>query len=98
VEDKLDFRESGRQVEILQFVVDLRELARKIGNRLAIRKMEGIEPYSKLYKLPRALLPTSPEYIKHLIYPGLRFNLLVVIILVLTPDRYTGTPLLLCPD
>jgi hypothetical protein len=82
----------------LQFIVDLRELARKIGDRLAIRKVEGIEPCSKLYKLPGALLPASSEYIKYLVYPGLQFDLLVVIILVLTPDRYIGTPLLLYPD
>jgi hypothetical protein len=82
----------------LQFVVDLRELARKIGDRLAIRKVEGIELYSKLYKLSRALLSTSLEYIKYLVYPGLRFNLLVVIILILTPDHYIGTPLFLRPD
>jgi hypothetical protein len=76
----------------------LRELARKIGNRLVIYKIEGIELYSKLYKLPRALLPTSLEYIKYLIYPGLRFNLLVVIIFVLTLDCYIGIPLLLRLD
>jgi hypothetical protein len=60
--------------------------------------MEDIELYSKLYKLPRALLPASLEYIKYLIYPGLWFDLLVVIILVLALDYYIGTLLLLYLD
>jgi hypothetical protein len=76
----------------------LRELARKISDRLVIYKVEGIELGNKLYKLPRAFLSASLEDVEYLIYLGLRFDFLVVIILVLTPDYYISIPLLLYLD
>jgi hypothetical protein len=33
-----------------------------------------------------------------LVYPGLRFDFLVVVIPAFAPDRYTCTTLFLCPD
>jgi hypothetical protein len=66
----------------------LRELAREIGNRLTVCKIEDIEPGYKFYKLSRTFLPAGPEDIEYLIYPGLRFDLLVVIILAFAPDCY----------
>jgi hypothetical protein len=47
----------------LQHIIDLKQLAREIGNTFVIRKYKGIEFSKKLNKLPGTRRTPSAEYI-----------------------------------
>jgi hypothetical protein len=66
----------------------LRQLAKKIGNTLAIRKYKGIKFSSKFNKLPGTNKTPLAEHIQYLVDPIWGLDLLVIVISIFGANSY----------